>query len=234
MRLPVDFFEYYRSVSSVYSSKIEGEEIDFDSYYKHRFLQVKFKAETTRRADDLYEAYRFIENAPLTLEHVKKAHALLSKHLLPESHRGRIRSNPMFVLNRDDRIEYVAASPEELDRELSRLFHDISLLQSSELNPFEIFYYASYLHLVFVKIHPFHDGNGRTARLIEKWFLLEKLGQEAASISLEKNYFNHLPDYSANLRKLGVEYEELDYTKALDFLLMTVQGLEEQNTNNEM
>ncbi|MFA7066498.1 MAG: hypothetical protein WC199_06900, partial [Dysgonamonadaceae bacterium] len=32
----VDYFQFYKSVSSVYSSKIEGEEIDFDSYFKHK------------------------------------------------------------------------------------------------------------------------------------------------------------------------------------------------------
>jgi len=32
--LPVDYFEFYNSVSSVYSSKLEGEELDFDSFYK--------------------------------------------------------------------------------------------------------------------------------------------------------------------------------------------------------
>ena len=31
--LPVDYFQFYNSVSSVYSSKIEGENIDYDSYF---------------------------------------------------------------------------------------------------------------------------------------------------------------------------------------------------------
>lgn len=30
--LSVDYFDFYNSVSSVYSSKIEGENIDFDSF----------------------------------------------------------------------------------------------------------------------------------------------------------------------------------------------------------
>ena len=59
--LTVDYFQFYNSVSSVYSSKIEGEEIDFDSYFKHRFLHVKFKPDYTQKADDLYAAYEFIE-----------------------------------------------------------------------------------------------------------------------------------------------------------------------------
>lgn len=229
IEMPVDYFQFYKSVSSVYSSKIEGEDIDFDSYFKHKFLKVKFKPDYTRKADDLYSAYDFIDNSKLTLANVQKAHSILSKNLLPKSQQGLIRSNPMFVINSDDKIEYVAASPEKVKQELDKLFHDIDLLLRTELNSFEIFYYASLLHLVFVKIHPFQDGNGRAARLIEKWFLIEKIGQKAASVQLEKNYYKRLKDYYTNIRKIGLEYDDPDYSKCLDFLLMTVIGIDDQN-----
>ena len=227
LEMPVDYFQFYKSVSSVYSSKIEGEDIDFDSYFKHKFLKVKYKPDYTSKADDLYSAYDFIDNNRLTLDNVKKAHSILSKNLLPKSQQGLIRSNPMFVINSDDRIEYVAASPEIVKSELNKLFHDIEILYRIELNPFEIFYYSSLLHLVFVKIHPFQDGNGRTARLIEKWFLIEKIEEKAASVQLEKNYYKKLKDYYFNIRKIGLEYEDLDYSKCLDFLLMTVKGIDD-------
>ncbi len=229
IEMPVDYFQFYKSVSSVYSSKIEGEDIDFDSYFKHKFLKVKFKPDYTRKADDLYSAYDFIDNNRLTLENVQKTHSILSKSLLPKSQQGLIRNNPMFVINSDDKIEYVAARPEIAKTELEKLFYDIDLLLQTELNPFEIFYYASLSHLVFVKIHPFQDGNGRTARLIEKWFLIEKIGQKATSVQLEKNYYKRLKDYYSNIRMIGLEYEGLDYSKCLDFLLMTVKGIDDQN-----
>jgi Fic family protein len=111
---------------------------------------------------------------------------------------------------------------------LEKLFADIEYLIKADLNPFEVFYYAALVHLVFVKIHPFQDGNGRSARLIEKWFLIEKIGQKAAPVQLEKNYYTNLKDYYSNLRKLGLEYDDLDYNKSLDFLLMTVTGIDEQ------
>jgi len=228
LELPVDYFQFYKSVSSVYSSKIEGEDIDFDSYFKHRFLKIKFKPDYTRKADDLYAAYDFIDNNKLNLINVKKAHSILSSNLLPKSQQGLIRNNPMFVINSDDKIEYIAASQEKVKQELDKLFHDIDILIKAELNPFEAFYYASLLHLVFVKIHPFQDGNGRTARLIEKWFLIEKIGQKVTSVQIEKNYFKRLKDYYSNIKKLGIDYEELDYSKSLDFLLMTVTGINEQ------
>ncbi len=229
LEMPVDYFQFCKSVSSVYSSKIEGEDIDFDSYFKHKFLKVKFNPDYTRKADDLYSAYDFIDNNRLTLENVHKTHSILSENLLPKSQQGLIRNNPMIVINNNDKIEYVATSPEVVKSELERLFHDIDLLLHTDLNSFEIFYYASLLHLVFVKIHPFQDGNGRTARLIEKWFLIEKIGQKATSVQLEKNYYKRLSDYYSNIRNIGLEYEDLDYSKCLDFLLMTVKGIDDQN-----
>jgi len=229
VEIPVDYFEFYKSISSVYSSKIEGEDIDFDSYYKHKFLKVKFKPDYTRKADDLFSAYDFIDDNPLNLKNVRKAHSVLSANLLPKSQQGLIRTNPMFVINSDDQIEYVAASPEIVNQELDKLFHDIELLIANDLDAFEVFYYASLIHLVFVKIHPFQDGNGRTARLIEKWFLIEKIGQKATSVQLEKNYFKHLKEYYSNIKVLGLEYDDLDFNKALDFLSMTVNGIDEQS-----
>ena len=229
VEITVDYFEFYKSISSVYSSKIEGEDIDFDSYYKHKFLKVKFKSDYTQKVDDLFSAYDFIDDNPLNLKNVRKAHSVLSAHLLPKNQQGLIRTNPMFVINSDDQIEYVAASPEIVNQELDKLFHDIALLVANDLDAFEVFYYASLIHLVFVKIHPFQDGNGRTARLIEKWFLIEKIGQKATSVQLEKNYFKHLKEYYSNIKVLGLEYDDLDYNKALDFLLMTVNGIDEQS-----
>jgi Fic family protein len=228
VEMPVDYFQFYKSVSSVYSSKIEGEDIDFDSYFKHKFLNVKFKPDYTRKADDLYSAYDYIDNNPLTLENLKKAHSILSRNFLPKSQQGLIRSNPMFVINSDDKIEYIAANPDIVKSELDKLFHDIEILRKSNLDPFEIFYYSSLVHLVFVKIHPFQDGNGRSARLIEKWLLIEKIGEKAISVKLEKNYYKKLQDYYSNIRKIGLEYENLDYSKCLDFLLMTVTGIDDQ------
>jgi len=225
VEMPVDYFQFYKSVSSVYSSKIEGENIDFDSYFKHKFLNVKFRPDYTGKADDLYAAYDFIDNYELNLKNVQKAHSILSTKLLPKSQQGLIRTNPMFVINSEDKIEYVAAGPKIVKKETDKLFEDINLLIKKDLNPFEVFYYAALIHLVFVKIHPFQDGNGRTARLMEKWFLIEKIGQIATSVQLEKNYYNKIKSYYSNIKKLGLEYGDLDYSKSLDFLVMTVNGI---------
>jgi Fic family protein len=222
---PVDYFRFYNSISSVYSSKIEGEEIDFDSYFKHKFLNVHYQLDYTKKSDDLFNAYEFIFKNSLNLINLKSAHAILTSNLLPVPQQGFIRTNPMFVVNSDDRIDYVAAEPGILKEELMKLFDDIETLLAEDLSNAEVLYYASYIHLIFVKIHPFQDGNGRSARLLEKWFLIEKLGEKATAIQLEKHYYLNLQDYYRNLKRLGVDYEFLDYNKAFEFLMMTSKGL---------
>lgn len=224
-KLPVDYFEFYNSISSVYSSKIEGENIDFDSFYKHKFLKVPYNPDYTKRSDDLFNAYEYIKTHQLTLANVLQTHSILSTHLLPTSQRGRLRNNPMFVLNENDRIEYVACEPYQVKEELSTFFTQIKALQERTLSIKEAFFYAAQIHLVFVKIHPLQDGNGRTARLMEKWFLLEKLGDAAIAVELEKNYYKNRKAYYGNIRALGLEYETLDYSKSLNFLLMTINSL---------
>ncbi len=226
--LPTEYFAFYRSVSSVYSARIEGEEIDFDSFFKHKFLKVEYATDYTARTNDLYSAYEFIDGYDLSLEGLKQAHAILSRNMLPKAHQGALRKNPMFVINNEERIEYVAADCAIIEKELSKLFADIDKLLLSELSLTETFFFAALIHLVFVKIHPFQDGNGRSARLLEKWFLISKIGKNAVSIQLEKNYYLQRSEYYTNIRKLGLEYETLNYNTALDFLLMTVFGLKKQ------
>ena len=88
---------------------------------------------------------------------------------------------------------------------------------SEALNEQEIFYHASLVHLKFVHIHPFMDGNGRTARLIEKWFIAEKLGHKFWKIPSEKYYKNHQNKYYETIN-IGVNFYELNYNKCIDFL----------------
>ena len=63
------------------------------------------------------------------------------------------------------------------------------------------------------------DGNGRIARLLEKWFIAEKLGKKFWKIPSEEYYRNHQIEYY-NAINLGVNFYELDYDKCMDFLRM--------------
>jgi Fic family protein len=85
----------------------------------------------------------------------------------------------------------LAVEPQFVNEELSKLFNDITELLKRDLSYKEVFYYASMIHLWTAKIHPFMDGNGRSARLLEKWFFVSKLGLSAWSINSEKYYWDN-------------------------------------------
>jgi len=223
--LSTDSFSFYTSVAAVYSSKIESENIELDSYIKHKRFGISFTPDYTKKTDDLYAAYSFAKYNPLNEANLLAAHRILAKHLLAEKDLGRYRTQNMFVTTADGKIEYVAIEPQLVKSEIEKLHTDIALLLTTELSIEEVFYYAAYIHLVFVKIHPFADGNGRTARLLEKWFIAEKLGDKAWFLQNEKHYYNNHQTYYNNLRMLGIEYPALDYGKALPFILMSAQGL---------
>lgn len=227
--ISTDTFSFYTSVSSVFSSKIEGEDIELDSYVKHKRFGIEFQPDYTKKIDDLYNAYSFAQNNELNQKNILEAHKILSKHIVADEWQGRHRMHNMYVATEEGKIEYVATSPYEVENEMKKLYHDIELLCRSKLTIQDVFFFASMIHLVFVKIHPFNDGNGRTGRLIEKWFLATYLGEKVWFVESEKNYYQHHQMYYKNLRALGLEYVQLDYTKALPFLLMLPNSLNKTN-----
>jgi len=224
--ISTDTFSFYTSVASVFSSKIEGEDIELDSYIKHKAMGMEFKPDYTKKIDDLYNAYTFAKQNPLTPQNVSKIHALLAQNFVEEHKLGKFRSHNMYVVTDKGSIEYVAASPYEVEKEMQKLYSDIDSLLKADLSIQEVFYYAAFIHLVFVKIHPWNDGNGRTARLLEKWFLAQKLGEKAWFLQSEKMYYQHHQAYYKNIRLVGLEYPELDYDQALSFLLMLPKSVE--------
>ncbi len=218
--LSIDTFSFYTSVSAVFSSKIEGEDIELDSFIKHKRFGTKYLPDHTRKIDDLYNAYLFAQQTKLSEQALIHAHILLTKNILQKSQQGKIRTGNMFVITKDGKIEYVATTPDKVDSEMQKLYTDIQILLDAELSFAEVLFFASMLHLVFVKIHPFEDGNGRTARLLEKWFIAQKLGAKAWFIQSERNYYDQHQTYYNNIRRLGLEYDELNYKEALPFLQM--------------
>jgi Fic family protein len=226
IKLESHSFTFYTSVSVMSSSKIEGEKMEVDSYVKHKMLNIEYLPELTEKPNDLYQAYLFANENNLNRANFLNAHKLIATHLLPEVQQGAIRKTEMLVMeHKTGKIQYEAAPLSMVNKLHNQLWNEIKTLIKQELSIEEVFYYASLIHLVFVNIHPFNDGNGRVSRLLEKWFLAEKLGQRAWYVKSEKYYYNNVNDYYKNLSRLGLLYEALDYEKSIPFLLMLPNSL---------
>lgn len=216
-------FKFYLANSAVHSSNIEGNTVSFDTYLKSSEFNLHLKTKEIKEIEDLIAAYQFARENDLTLDNALKAHEILTPSILIKKERGKIRKVKVGVRS-EGRLIYLAIEPEFIKQELEKLFADISILLKSKLTTAEVFYFAAYIHLVFVNIHPFVDGNGRATRLIEKWFLAKMLGDNAWCITSEKNYWDNRPTYYKNLQ-IGVNYYEVKYEKSVPFLLMLPNSL---------
>ncbi|RLD25677.1 MAG: Fic family protein [Bacteroidetes bacterium] len=212
-------FEYMTKASAVYSSNIEGNSIDLNSFMNYQLSKEKFKAgKEIKEIENLIEAYRFAQKNKLDEKNFLNCHNILSETLLIKSKRGKYRVEPVGVFGKSG-LAYLAVEPEFVKPEMQKLFEGILKLINDKLSDQEVFYFASLIHIKFVHIHPFRDGNGRAARLLEKWFVAAKLGMDFWKIPSEEYYKTNQDNYYKNLN-LGVNYYQLDYDKCIDFLLM--------------
>ena len=225
--ISTDSFSFYTSVSAMASSKIEGETLEIDSYIKHKMLDIEYVKDLVEKPNDLYEAYLFAQNNKLSQPNFLKAHSIISSHLLHAAKRGKYRKVNMLVMEHQTfNIQFEAALWTDVEPLMKQFWLDVNQLIKQTLSINEAFYYAAFIHLVFVNIHPFEDGNGRAGRLLEKWFIAQKLGEKAWYLQSELNYYRNVNDYHRNLNKLGLFYEKVDYSEALPFLLMLPKSLE--------
>ncbi len=108
--------------------------------------------------------YNLIKTAEITEENILELHRLFYEQIDPEN-AGRYRDKKVIITG----TEYIPPEPDAL----SKLMKDFCALipeQKAKLHPVE---FAAWLHMNFVNIHPFTDGNGRTARLLTNLALLQ-------------------------------------------------------------
>lgn len=214
-------FDFCLESSSVYSSNIEWNTLDLNSFMNQKWNKNITK--DVKEIENLVKAYTFSMKNTLNEMNFLESHGILSKTLLIKSKRWIYRDDKVWIFWKQWLI-YLAIEAEFVSEKMHELFVDVMSLLEKELTPQEVFYYASLIHLVFVHIHPFADGNGRSARLLEKWFITSKLWYDFWKLPSEEYYKNNRNAYYMNIN-LWVNYYELDYNKCLDFLNMLPQSL---------
>ncbi len=212
-------FGYAIESSAVYSSMIEGNTMDLDSYLKNLHSGMDKKNKSFLEIEDLKNAYLFAQKNSITVANVIKAHKIATSNLIAnKNYIGKIRDKEVFIFSNGVKI-YTGIHAANVHKEFNKLIEDINTVLKKECSIDEVFYYAAYLHLLLAQIHPFADGNGRMARLLEKWLLAKKIGDNAWHIQSEKMYQKNLKKYYLNIA-MGNSYETLNYNLIHPFLLM--------------
>ena len=108
--------------------------------------------------------FSLLGNRRITVDDIKTLHRLFYKSI-NESQAGEWRNENIIVTG----SEYAFPAHTELDGLMSELEHWIEAGRDS-MHPVR---FAAMLHLKFVTIHPFIDGNGRVARLLMNTALIQ-------------------------------------------------------------
>lgn len=98
-------------------------------------------------------------------EDILRLHALFYGGIDPE-HAGRYREGQVFITG----TEYVPPTAEEVPGLMAGLVEELNKRRDA-MHPVLL---AAYAHRRLVDIHPFQDGNGRTARLLMNLILVNR------------------------------------------------------------
>ncbi len=186
--------------SSHNSTYIEGNKLTLNEVegLLYRSERVAYNERDEKEVLGYYVAFEdvkgFVEsNAPLSELAIQQIHGLVMAEGAEKVSSSPYRDGQNVI--RDSRsgdIVYLPPEAEDVPRLMNDLVH---WLIDSEKNDFPAPISAAIAHYQFATIHPYYDGNGRTARLFTSW-ILQRNGYGLKGIcSLEGYYAQDLQAY---------------------------------------
>jgi Fic family protein len=171
---------------------------------------------------------------PLTENFIRELHSLLLQDSYKESKNakgeivprkitvGQYKTSPNHVQTVTGEIFYFA-TPEETPAKMTELLEWYKEKASEkEVNPILV---AAEFHYKFIRIHPFDDGNGRTARILMN-FILMQFGFPPVIIKTEDkaNYFAALQMADAGNIESFVTYIAQNLNRSLEIMIAGANG----------
>ncbi len=161
------------------------------------------EAENHEKAFDFMYSY----NGDINLNFILRMHKILLERIDDEI-AGKIRNFNVAI----DGTVFKPPHSEELKYELKEFLKWYKKAKKKKINPFEL---AGSVHLKFVTIHPFGDGNGRIARLLQN-FVLNKYKYPMLDIPYKdrEKYYDSLENCQINkIQKPLINYLKREYFK---------------------
>lgn len=146
----------------------------------------------------------------LNKEIILKLHEFAMKDLLPKEKLGQFRSGDIYVVDDlGDGREQLRYQGPKADRVVKLINEMVEWWEDATADDLHPVLKAGLLHLQFVSIHPFPDGNGRLARLLTQYSLYYDGWDFRKIIVLEEFYNKNRQDYyNAENIVQGHEYHE--------------------------
>lgn len=124
-----------------------------------------------------YNAMQFIlqeKHKELSVDFILKLHKIVTEKTLfeDEAYAGRFRDDMVYVKDkRRDIVIYTPPPAEQIEPAMKQLIEWVN--EKNDANFIHPLIKASFIHFYFVYIHPFFDGNGRTARALFYYFMIK-------------------------------------------------------------
>ena len=212
-----------REISTYASTSIEGNPLPLTDVKQI----IKNKPENLRNSEQEIINYNAIleelninlqkQSVNFNINLILSVHKKIVNNLVPKYQLGKLRKEPVFV-NNPKTGKTVYWPPDHGDvPELINGLLDFVIKNKGVVDPLII---AGVFHKQFVIIHPFMDGNGRTARICTK-VILADMGLDTFNLFSFENYYNkNVTNYFNNVGVTGNYYDiadSLDFTGWLEY-----------------
>ena len=209
-----------RAVSSHSSTSIEGNPLPLTEVKKI----LKTKPENIRDTEQevlnynqALEKLNKLTKSNLDLAFILGTQEIVTKKLIASANNGKLRKESVFV--NDPRIGKIIYWPPDY-QDVKQLIDDLIKYTKNNKLKIDSLVLAGIFHKQFVIIHPFIDGNGRTARLLTK-LLLANMGLNTFNLFSFENYYNqNITKYFQKVGILGNYYDiknKIDFTEWLEY-----------------
>lgn len=178
--------------SSLFSARIEGNPLTIKDFGNERDDDVKkIEVFNISKAADFINK-NITPETKFSKKIILEMHSIIMKDLSFDA--GKFRKEVSAIFNMAGVAVYMTPSPEKIQI----LIYQILKYANSDQEKFSLIN-AFITHLIFEKIHPFLDGNGRVGRLLVSSILKSKDKNYNYHISFEEYLDEHKEDYYYHL-----------------------------------
>lgn len=151
------------------------------------------------------------DSVSFSLDLILSIHKQVVDKLVSGYQLGKLRAEPVFVNDpKTGKTTYWPPDHQDVPRLIKDLV-DFVIDNKGKIDPLIL---AGIFHKQFVIIHPFMDGNGRTARLSTKVLLAEMARNTFSLFSFENYYNKNVTNYFTTVGVVGNYYDSVD---SIDF-----------------
>jgi len=205
------------------SSAIENIISTFDEVYQSNLLSNIFASPAAK------EVHQYAAALKKGFQLVKQHQLLTNNHILQiqevvEQNRAGFRKLPGTKLMNDKTGKVVYTPPQDFDTILLLMNNLETFINDDTIMELDPLVKMAIIHHQFESIHPFYDGNGRTGRIINILYLVQKGLLHLPVLYLSKYIIKHKSDYYRLLQEVREEgnWEE--------WILFMLDGIEETAT----